>query len=73
MSLELLTIHPTKGTLVRCACKVITKVNLCDECAAGPKSTDHTLTCLDHFIEMYIDKWVQHLTLCLDKARICKK
>ena len=31
---------------------------LCDEHAAGPKSTDHTLTFLDHFIELYIDKWV---------------
>ena len=45
---------------------------LCDERAAGPKSTDHTLTFLDHFIELYIDKWVRHLTLCLDNARICK-
>ena len=29
---------------------------LCDECAAGPKSTDHTLSFLDHFIRMYIEK-----------------
>lgn len=40
---------------------------LCNECAAG---TDHTLTFFDHFIRMYIDKWVWHLTLCLDNA--CK-
>ena len=59
MSLKLSTIHPTNGTL-------------CDECAAGPKSTDHTLTFFDHFVRMYIDKWVRHLTLCLDNVRICK-
>ena len=45
---------------------------LCDECAAGPKSTDHTLTFFDHVVRMHIDKWVRHLTLCLDNARICK-
>ena len=27
---------------------------------------------IDHFIELYIDKWVRHLTLCIDNARICK-
>ena len=45
---------------------------LCTELAAGPKSTDHTLTFLEHFVTMNIDKWVRHITLCLDNARICK-
>ena len=27
---------------------------------------------IDHFIELHIDKWVRHLTLCIDNARICK-
>jgi hypothetical protein len=45
---------------------------LCDEVAAGSKSTDHTLTFFDHYIRMYVDEWVRHLTLCLDNARICK-
>ena len=45
---------------------------LCDEVAAGPKSTDHTITFFDHFTKVYIDNWVRHLTLCLDNARICK-
>ena len=47
-------------------------VYVCDETAAGPKSTDHTLTFFDHFVKMYVDDWVQHLTLCLDNARTCK-
>ena len=46
---------------------------ICDETAAGAKSTDHTLTFLDHFVKMYIDDWVHRLTLCLDNARIFKK
>ena len=45
---------------------------LCDEIAAGSKSTDHTLTFFDHYIRTHIDEWVRHLTLCLDNARICK-
>lgn len=45
---------------------------LCGECAAGSKSTDHTLAFFHHFIQMYIDKWVRHITLCLDNTRICK-
>ena len=45
---------------------------LCDEVAAGPQSTDHTITFFDHFTKVYIDNWVRHLTLCLDNARICK-
>ena len=40
---------------------------LCDECAAGPKPH------FDHFNLMYIDKWLLHLTVCLDNARICNK
>ena len=43
---------------------------LCDEVAAGSKSTHHTLTFFDHYIRMYVDEWVQHLTLCLDNASL---
>ena len=45
---------------------------MCDERAAGPKSTDHTITFLDHYVNMYVPNWVHKLTLCLDNARICK-
>ena len=44
----------------------------CDETAAGAKSTDYTITFLDHYIRTYIPDWVNHLILCLDNARICK-
>ena len=45
---------------------------ICDELAAGSKSSDHTLTFLNHFVETHIEKWVTQLCLCLDNARICK-
>ena len=44
----------------------------CDELAAGPKNTDHTISFLQHFIDSHIDSWVQNITFCLDNARICK-
>lgn len=46
-------------------------VYLCDETAARPKSTNHTLTFFHHFVKVYVDDWVRHLTVCLDNARIC--
>jgi len=73
--------QPSKTYMMKLVCDVFGIVDhssnkrytyLCDECAAWPKSTDHTLTFFDHFVRMYIDKWVRHLTLCLDNARICK-
>ena len=45
---------------------------LCDEVAAGSKSTDHTITFFEHFIKAHIDDWVRHVCFCLDNARICK-
>ena len=45
---------------------------LCDEIAAGTKSTDHTISFLEHYVNNYLDEWVRHLTICLDNARICK-
>ena len=45
---------------------------LCDELAAGPKNTDHTISFLKHFIDSHINTWVQLITFCLDNARICK-
>ena len=45
---------------------------LCDEVAAGSKSTDHTISFFDHFIQMHIDDWVRHICFCLDNAKICK-
>lgn len=45
---------------------------ICDELAAGSKSTDHTISFFQHFIDTYIPNWVQKLTICLDNARICK-
>ena len=45
---------------------------ICDELAAGPKNTDHTISFLNHFIDMQIDSWVKNITFCLDNAKICK-
>lgn len=45
---------------------------LCDEVAAGSKSTDHTISFFQHFIQMHIDDWVRHICFCLDNAKICK-
>lgn len=45
---------------------------ICDEVAAGPKSTDHTISFLDNYIKVNVAIWIRHLTLCLDNARICK-
>ena len=47
-------------------------VYLCDELAVGPKTTDHTISFLQHYIDTHIDSWVRNLTFCLDNARICK-
>ena len=44
----------------------------CDEVAAGAKSTDHTISFFDHFVNTYVDSWVRKLTICLDNAQICK-
>ena len=45
---------------------------ICDEVAAGSKSTDHTISFFQHFIDTHVDSWVRNITLCLDNARICK-
>ena len=45
---------------------------LCDEVAAGSKSTDHTISFFQHFIQMHIDDWVRHICFCLDNAKVCK-
>lgn len=45
---------------------------ICDELAAGPKNTDHTISFLHHFIDTQIDSWVKNVTFCLDNAKICK-
>ena len=45
---------------------------VCDEVAAGSKSTDHTISFFQHFIDTHVDSWVRKLTICLDNARICK-
>lgn len=45
---------------------------ICDELAAGPKNTDHTISFLNHFIDTQVDSWVKNITFCLDNAKICK-
>ena len=45
---------------------------LCDELAAGVKTTDHTISFFQHFIDSHVDSWVKNITFCLDNARICK-
>lgn len=45
---------------------------ICDELAAGPKNTDHTISFLNHFIDTEVDSWVKNITFCLDNAKICK-
>jgi len=45
---------------------------ICDERAAGSKSTDHTITFIDYYVSVCIPSWVRKITLCLDNARICK-
>ena len=30
---------------------------LCDEIAAGSKSTDHTISFLQHYVNTYLDDW----------------
>lgn len=35
---------------------------ICDELAAGSKSTDHTISLLQHFIDMHVDSWIRKLT-----------
>ena len=45
---------------------------ICDELAAGPKNTDHTISFLNHFIDTQIESWVKNMTFCLDNAKICK-
>ena len=45
---------------------------LCDELAAGSKTSDHTISFFQHFIDNHIDSWVRNITFCLDNARVCK-
>ena len=45
---------------------------LCDEVAAGSKSTDHIISFFQHFIQMHIDDWVRHICFCLDNAKVYK-
>ena len=45
---------------------------LCDELAAGSKTSDHTISFFQHFIDEHIDSWVRNITFCLDNARVCK-
>ena len=45
---------------------------ICDEIAAGSKSTDHTISFFQHFILTHVGSWVRNLTICLDNTRICK-
>ena len=45
---------------------------ICDEVAAGPKNTDHTISFLNHFLDTKIDSWVRNVIFCLDNAKICK-
>ena len=41
------------------------------EGAAGAKTSDHTITCLDHFVES-LPAWVKHITFVLDNAQVNK-
>ena len=45
---------------------------LCDELAAGSKTSEHTISFFQHFIDNHIDSWVRNITFCLDNARVCK-
>ena len=45
---------------------------ICDELTAGSKSTDHTISFLQHFIDTHVDSWIRKITICLDNARIWK-
>ena len=36
--------------------------------AAGSKSADTTITCLDHFICANVPPWVKHIAIVLDNA-----
>ena len=47
-------------------------VYICDEAAAGSKTSDHTISFFQHFIDAHVDNWVKRVTFCLDNARVCK-
>ena len=36
---------------------------ICDEIAACSKSTDHTTSFLQHFIDTHVDSWIRKLTV----------
>ena len=42
------------------------------EGAAGSKSADTTISCLDHFISAYVPAWVKHVAIVLDNAMVNK-
>ena len=45
---------------------------LCDEVAAESKSTDHTISFFQHFIQTHTDDWVRHICFFLNNAEVCK-
>ena len=40
--------------------------------AAGSKSANTTISCLDHFISAYVPAWVKHVAIVLDNAVVNK-
>ena len=42
------------------------------EGAAGSKCADHTISCLDHFIQTHVPSWVRHVVIVLDNAMVNK-